>query len=72
MNAFKRYIWKHGVMLDSDYEYLPYDVKGKFMEPGHIYLETVLVDSEAATFTEVLNVMDVTYQVDRNGNIEMI
>ena len=72
MNAFKRYIRKKGIRLESDYETLPYDVQGTFGKPGHIFLDGVTVNSEKATITEYLNVMDVVYKVTRSGEIENV
>ena len=72
MNAFKRFIHSKGIKLESDFPFLPFDIKGKFGEPGHIFLDGVSVNSEKATVTEYTNVMNVTYCIQRNGKIECL
>ena len=72
MNRFKKELRKKGVKLNKDYPWLPYYLNGSFMEPGFIVLDEVLVNSQRAEVTEVLNVGIFTYGMQRNGNIEML
>ena len=57
MNRFKKEIRKRGYKLESDYPWMPYDIKGSFGEPGHIALDSVYVDSEMATIYHYYNVI---------------
>lgn len=57
MNRFKKEIRKRGYKLESDYPYLPYDISGSFLEPGHIVLDSVVVNSEEATVYCCYNVI---------------
>lgn len=49
MNRFKKELIKKGFQLKADF---PLDVKGRFGEPGYIYLDDISVDTEKATVTE--------------------
>lgn len=69
MNRFKKELVKKGFQLKSDF---PLDVKGRFGEPGYIYLDDISVDTEKATVTEWYNIIVNKFQVLRNGNIENI
>lgn len=57
MNRFKKEIRKRGFKLESDYLYMPYDIKGRFMGPGYICLDAVIVDSENAIVYRHYNVI---------------
>ena len=57
MNRFKKEIRKRGFKLESDYPWMPYDIKGSFMKPGYICLESVTVDSENAIVYRRYNVL---------------
>ena len=73
MNAFKKYLRKNGVKLNSDYPSLPYYLKGKScFEPGYILIEDVSVNSEEATYTEVFNVDTITTKVNRDGTLAIV
>ena len=70
MNRFKKFLISKGIEINP--EMLPMDIKGRFGQPGHIYLEDVVVNSEKAQVTEYYNVITNKYQVLRNGNLEDI
>ena len=53
MNRFKKEIRKRGFKLTSDYEYMPYEIKGGF----YLVLEAVIVDSENAIVYRHYNVL---------------
>lgn len=57
MNRFKKEIRKRGYKLESDYPCMPYDIKGKFGEPGHIALDSVTVNTERCEIFCVFNVI---------------
>lgn len=70
MNRFKKFLISKGIEINP--ECLPMDIKGKFGQVGHIYLDDIHVDSEKAQVTEYYNVITNKYQVLRNGNLEEI
>ena len=73
MNRLKKEIRKKGIKLSCDYPCLPYYIKGRScFEPGHIFIEDVFVNSERATITQFYNVMDIVYQVNRDGSIKEV
>lgn len=49
MNRFKKELKKRGVMLEQDYDYLPYPVD------KHVVLEGVVVNAETATVATYYN-----------------
>lgn len=49
MNRFKKELKKHGVMLEHEYDYLPYPVG------GNVVLEGVIVNAETATVATYYN-----------------
>ena len=70
MNRFKKFLISKGMEINP--ETLPMDIKGRFGQPGHIYLEDITVDSEKAQVTEYYNVITNKYQILRNGNLKEI
>ena len=72
MNRVKKEIRKKGIKLESDYPYLPYYIKGKScFDRGYICVEGVTVDSENATVTRDLNIINEKYKLLRNGRLVM-
>lgn len=69
MNRVKKVLRKKGIKLACDYPVLPYDVVGRFLEPGHIFIDDVVVNSEKATVTNYLNVIVERRTLQRNGEI---
>lgn len=63
MNRFKKELRKKGVKLECDYPYMPYRVG------QNIYMEDVYVNSEKATVTEFLNVIDNCWRMTREGEL---
>ena len=72
MNRLKKVLRQKGIKLNTDYEYLPYNIKGEFMKPGNIVIEDVAVNSETATIYEVLNIGISVSRLSRNGKIEYV
>ena len=73
MNRFKKELRKKGIKLEADYPCLPFYIKGRScFEPGFIYIDAVIVNSEKATWTECLNVVNITSRLNRNGQIENV
>lgn len=64
MNRFKKELKKHGVMLEHDYPYLPYEVG------GGVSVDSVIVNTERATVTHVYNVIVLTHCYGRDFSIE--
>lgn len=57
MNAFKRYVKRKGIKLESDYPYMPYGE-----------LDSVWINSEKATVTHAYYTVGcVTTEFQRNG-----
>lgn len=63
MNRFKAELRKHGVELEHDYSYLPYDVG------SGVCLESAIVDAEKLSVTYYYNVLCVTDYYDNSFNI---
>ena len=63
MNRFKKELKRHGVMLEHDYPYLPYE------EKGGVSLDSVIVNSEKATVTHVYNVIVLTHCYGRDFSV---
>lgn len=70
MNRVKKYIHSKGIKLECDYPTLPFFVKGKsIFEPGYIFIDGILVDSEKVTVTTYYNVIKETIRFERDGSI---
>ena len=67
MNAFKKYIRRKGFKLESDYDTIPYYIKGKPFEPGAICVTGIYVDSEKISVIISYNVIDEMYTFKRDG-----
>lgn len=63
MTAFKKYVRSKGKKLECDYPFMPYNLG------GGPTIESVIVDSEAATVTTVYVVGIATESWDRSGRI---
>ena len=69
MNRVKKVLRSKGVCLNEDYPNLPYDICGRFGEPGHISILNIFVNSEKATVTRHFNVVTEKMVLHRNGKI---
>ena len=70
MNKYKKYIKSLGFKLKSDYPYMPYPVKGKSpFSPGYILIESIHVSAEHNCITVFYNVYDVSYYLNRAGEL---
>ena len=70
MNAFKRYLRRKGVKLNTDYPCLPFYIKGKScFEPGYLLIEDVTVNAEKAEYTQIYNVAVEVTKVNRDGSL---
>ena len=70
MNRFKKELVKKGININP--EMLPMDIKGRFGQPGHIFLDDIRVNTEKAEVTEYLNILTNKYRMLRNGELEMV
>lgn len=69
MNRVKKEFKKKGLLLENDYPFMPYYLKGKScFEPGYIVLESVVVRPEGV-LVRYLNVGIEIYRLHRDGSI---
>lgn len=69
MNRVKKEFKKKGLLLENDYPFMPYYLKGKScFEPGYIVLESVVVRPEGVLVRH-LNVGIEIYWLHRDGSI---
>ncbi len=71
MNRLKKELRKRGIKLASDYEHLPFCLKGSFMEPGNIFVDDIVVNSEEAKVIRYLNIGVEITTLKRNGEFSV-
>lgn len=70
MNAFKKYIRRKGFKLESDYDTIPYYIKGKPFQSGAICITDIYVDSGKALVFITYNVINEMYRFKRDGSYD--
>ena len=63
MNRFKSELRKHGVMLENDYPYLPYEVS------SGMYLDSIIVNAENISVIYYYNTISIINYYDKSFNI---
>lgn len=69
MNRVKKEFKKKGLLLEHDYPYMPYYLKGKScFEPGYLLLDGVVVKPDGVLI-RYLNIGTEIYRLNRDGSI---